>query len=171
MGRWGIYRSLVIMGHHVILCPTHPPELYYREAKTFTKIASASKYPIEGYGNLLLTFRSCREEVLLLLCDVALVTSLSYHVFSLNAAADRGNKYTGTTDGFMVDFITGEKLFFPSVGRLNFLYAYRPNALLTRLPMLPLRLVRCPTTVTPLLTSMISTSPTPMPMRDSCANP
>ena len=29
----------------------------------------------------------------------------------------------------MVDFITGEKLFFTSVGRLNFIYGYRPNAL------------------------------------------
>ena len=29
----------------------------------------------------------------------------------------------------MVDFITGEELFFPSVGRLNFLHTYRPNVL------------------------------------------
>ena len=86
--------------------------IHYREAKTFTKTASACKYPIEGYRDLSLTFRSGRGEVVLLLCDVVLVPSLSYNVFCLNAAADRGNKYTGAIDGVMADFITGEKLFF-----------------------------------------------------------
>ena len=94
------------------------------------KTASGTKYSIEGYGDLPLTFRSGRCEVPLLLRDVAHVTCLSYHLFSLRVAADKRHKYTGKSDGVMGDFITtGEKLFFPSVGRLNFLYAYRPNAL------------------------------------------
>ena len=101
----------------------------YREAKTFMKTASGTKYPIEGYGDLPLTFRSGRGEVPLLLRDIAHVPCLSYNLFSLRVAADKGHKYTGTSDGVMVDFITGERLFFPSVGRINFLYAYRPNAL------------------------------------------
>ena len=102
----------------------------YPEAETFMKTASGTKYPIEGYGDLPLTFRSGRGQVPLLLRDVAYaVPCLSYHLFSLRVAADKGHKYTGTSDGAVADFITGEKPFFPSVGRLNFLYAYRPNAL------------------------------------------
>ena len=95
----------------------------------FGNPVSGTKYPIEGYGDLPLTFRSGRGEVPLLLRDLAHVPCLSYHLFFLRVAADKGHKYTDTSDGVMVDFITGEKLFFSSVGRLNFLYAYRPNAL------------------------------------------
>ena len=64
-----------------------------------------------------------------MLLDVAHVPCLSYRLFSLRVAANKGHIYTGTGDGVVVDFITGEKLFFPSVGRLNFLCAYHPNAL------------------------------------------
>ena len=101
----------------------------YREAKTFMKTASGTKYSIEGYRDLPLTFRSGRGEVPLLLRDTAHVPCLSYQLFSLRVAAGKEHKYTGTSDGVMVDFITGERLFFPSVGRINFLYTYRPNAL------------------------------------------
>ena len=55
------------------------------------------KYPIEGYGDLPLTFRSGRGEVPRLLRDVAHVPCLSYHLFSLRVAADKGHKYTGTS--------------------------------------------------------------------------
>ena len=101
----------------------------YREAKTFMKTASGTKYSIEGYGDRPLTFGSGRGEVPLLLLDVVHVRCLSYHLFSLRVAADEGHTYTGRSDGVMVDFINGEKRFFPSVGRLSFLYAYRPNIL------------------------------------------
>ena len=74
----------------------------YREAKTFMKTASGTKYPIEGYGDLRLTFRSGRGKVLLLLLDVVHVPCLSYHLFSLRVAADEGHKYTGTGDGIMM---------------------------------------------------------------------
>ena len=102
----------------------------YREAKTFMKTASGSKSPIESYADLPLTFRFGRDEVPLLFLDVAHLPCLSYHLFSLEVAAYKGHKYTGRSDGAMVDAITWEKLFFPSVGRLNFFHAYLPNALL-----------------------------------------
>ena len=102
----------------------------YREAKTFMKTARGTKSTIESYADLPLTFRSGRGEVPLLFLDVAHLPCLSYHLFSLEVAAYKGHKYTGTSDGVMVDVITWEKLFFPSVGRLNFLYACLPNALL-----------------------------------------
>ena len=52
----------------------------YREAKTFMKTASGTEYPIEGYGDLPLTFCSGRGEVALLLRDVTHVPCLSYHL-------------------------------------------------------------------------------------------
>ena len=93
------------------------------------RTASGKRYPIEGYYDLPLTFRSSSGEVLLLLCNVAHVPSLSYHLLSLRVAADNGHTYTGNKNGVTVKFKTGETLLFPSVGRLNFLYAYRPGAL------------------------------------------
>ena len=43
----------------------------YRQAKTFMNTVSGTKYSIEEYGDLPLIFRSGRQEVSLLLLDVA----------------------------------------------------------------------------------------------------
>ena len=66
----------------------------YRETQTFMKTASSSKYPIEGYGDLPLTFRSGRGEVPMLFLDVAHVPCLNYDIFSLRIAANKGHTYT-----------------------------------------------------------------------------
>ena len=58
----------------------------YRDAKTFMNTASGTKYPIEGYEDLSLTFRSGKGEVHLLLCDVAYV----------HEGSSRGYSYEGT---------------------------------------------------------------------------
>ncbi|CAM9345652.1 unnamed protein product [Ascophyllum nodosum] len=92
--------------------------IYYREANATMRTASGNRHPIEVYGDLPL-----------LLCNVPNVPSLSYHLLSLRVAADNGHTYAGKINGVTVEFKTGETLFFPSVGRLNFLYAYRPVAL------------------------------------------
>ena len=55
----------------------------YREANATMRTASGKIYPIEGYGDLPLTFRSSSGEVPLFLCNVAHVPSLSYHLLSL----------------------------------------------------------------------------------------
>ena len=111
------------------MCHSSTGITFYREANATMRTASGKRYPIEGYGDLPLTFRSISGEVPLLLCNVAHVPSLSYHLLSLRVAADNGHTYTGNKTGVTVKFKTGETLFFPSVGRLNFLYAYRPGAL------------------------------------------
>ena len=64
-----------------------------------------------------------------LLCNVAHVPNLSYHLLSLRVVADNGHTYTGNKNGVIVKFKICEILFSPSVRRLNFLYAYRPSAL------------------------------------------
>ena len=101
----------------------------YCEANATMRTASGKRYPIEGYGDLLLAFRSSSGEVHMLLCNVAHVPSLSYHLFSLRVAIDNGHTYTGNKNSVTIKFKPGETLFFPSVGRLNVLYAYRPGAL------------------------------------------
>ena len=103
--------------------------LNYRESNAYMRTASGSRYPIEGYGDLPLTFRSSSGNVPLLLRNVAQVPKLNYHLPSLRAVADNGHTYTGTKEGVTVFFFTADTLFFPSVGKLNFLYAYRPGML------------------------------------------
>ena len=101
----------------------------YRESNAYMRTASGSRYPIEGYGDLPLTFRPSSGDVALLLRNVAHVPKPNYHLSSLRAVADNGHTYTGTKEGVTVFFSTGDTLFSPSVGRLNFLYAYRHGML------------------------------------------
>ena len=63
----------------------------YRVSEMSRKTASGTKFPLEGYGDLPLTFRSGRGKGPLLLCNVAHVPFLSCHFFSLRVAADRGH--------------------------------------------------------------------------------
>ena len=76
----------------------------YREAIATMSTASGRRYPIEGYSDLLLTFRSSNGEVLLLLCNVAHAPSVSYHLLSLRVAADDEHTYTGSKKGATVKF-------------------------------------------------------------------
>lgn len=91
--------------------------LNYR-ANVTMRTASGERYPIEGYGNLPLTVRSSSGDIPLL----------------LRVVADKGHLYAGNQDGVTVSFSTGETLFFPSVGRLIFLYAFRPGMLVDKKP-------------------------------------
>ena len=96
----------------------------YRESNAYMRTASGARYPIEGYGDLSLTFRSSSGDVPLLLRNVAHIPSLNFHLLSLRAVADKGHTYTGNHEEITVFFSTGDTLFFSSVGRLNFLCAY-----------------------------------------------
>ena len=97
--------------------------LNYRESNAYMRTASGSRYLIEGYGDLQLTFRSTSGNVPLLLRNVEHVPKLNYHLLSLRAVADNGHTYTGTKEGVTVFFSTGDTLF------ITFLYAYRPGML------------------------------------------
>ena len=99
----------------------------YRKANATMRTARGKRYPIEGYGDLSLTFRSSCGEVPLLLCSVAHVLSLSYHLVSLRVSADNGHTYTGNKNGVTIKFKTGETLFFPSAGMLNFMLCVSPR--------------------------------------------
>ena len=137
-GKWGTNALAWQMGDLPVICDSgaschmsHSSTgmINYREANATMRTASGKRYPIEGYGDLPLIFRSSSGEVPLLLCNVAHVPSFSYHLLSLRVAANNGHTYTANKNGVTVKFKTGETLFFPSAGRLNFLYSYRPGAL------------------------------------------
>ena len=83
------------MGDFPVICNNdalcHMPHsstgmINYGEAYVTMRTVSGKRYPIEGYGELPLTFRSSSGEEPLLLCDVERVPSLSYHL-SLRVAA------------------------------------------------------------------------------------
>ena len=141
----------------------------YRQANATMRTTSGKRYPIEAYGDFPLTFRSSSGEVPLLLCNVAHVPSLSYQLLSLRVAADNGHTYTGNTTGVTVKFKTGETLFFPSVGRLNVLYAYRPGALIDENANALIAPDLSRVIGVPQLASAPSMPLTPMPTREFCA--
>ena len=97
----------------------------YHELNTFMRTASAARYPIEGYGDLPLIFRSNSGDTPMLLRNAAHVPSLKHHLLSLGAGADKFHTCTGNHDGATVLHCTVDTLFFPSIGRIIFLYAYR----------------------------------------------
>ena len=105
------------MGHLPVICDNrascHTSELStgminYRKANATMRTASGKRYPIGGYSDLLLTFRSSSGEVPMLLRNVAHVPSLSYHPISLRVAADNGHTYTGNKNGVTVKIKSGE---------------------------------------------------------------
>ena len=101
----------------------------YHESNVYMRTGSGARYSIEGYADLPLPFRSSSGGISLLLRNVAHVPSINYHLLSLRAVADKGQTYTGNHEGVTVFFSTRDTIFFPSVGRLNFMYAYRPGIL------------------------------------------
>ena len=103
-GKWGTNALVWQMGDVPVICDngascrmshSFTGMINYRKANATMRTASDKRYPIEGHGDLPLTFRSSSGEVPLLLCNVAHVPSLSYHLLSLRVAADNGHTYTG----------------------------------------------------------------------------
>ena len=101
----------------------------YRESNAYMRTASGARYPIKGYGDLSLTFRSSSGYVPLLLRNVAHLPRLNYHLLSLRTVADKDLTCTGNHERVTVFVSTGDTLFFPSVERINFLCAYRTGML------------------------------------------
>ena len=138
-GKWGTNALAWQMGNLPVICDNgtscHMSHSFTgminnSEANATMRAASGKRYPIEGYGDLPFTLRSSTGEMPLLLCNVAHVPSLSYHLLSLRVATYNRHTYTGNKNDVIVKFKTGETLSSPSVGRLKYLYVYRPGALI-----------------------------------------
>jgi len=87
----------------------------YRETNVFIRTASGKIFPVEGHGDLPLTFRYSKGEVSVLLRTVAHVPSLSYHISSLRIAADNWYRCTGTCEGVTLN-VSSDEIMSLSVG-------------------------------------------------------
>ena len=81
--------------------------------------------PIEGIGNLPMSFWSGKDWVQVVLPNVAHVPLLGYNLLSLKRMADRGHKYVCEKNGVTLHLKNGNTLFCPSVRKLNYLYGFR----------------------------------------------
>ena len=87
--------------------------------------ATGDMFDIEGYGSLHLNIRTNGIIHQARLTRVAYVPKISYHLFSLRAAADAGHRYEGTSRGVTVFCKEGGEIIFPPDGQLNDVYASR----------------------------------------------
>ena len=127
LGKWGMV--ICDSGASCHMSYASSEMMNYRESSAYMRTASGARYPIEGYGDLPLTFRSSSLNVPMWLRNVAHVRCLDYHLLSLRVVAGKGHTYTENLEGVAVFFSTGDTLFLPFVGRFNFLYAYCPGML------------------------------------------
>ena len=81
--------------------------------------------PIEGIGNLPMSFWSGKDWVQVVLPNAVHVPLLGYNLLSLKKMADRGHKYVGDKTGVALHLKNGKTLFGPSVGKLNYFSGFR----------------------------------------------
>ena len=97
----------------------------YREGGGVVRIADGRAMPVEGIGNLLVSFWSGKDWVQVDLPNVTHVPLLGYNLLSLKRTADRDHKYVGEKKGVVLHLKNGKTLFGPSVGKLNYLSGFR----------------------------------------------
>ena len=81
--------------------------------------------PIEGIGNLPMSFWSGKDWVQVVLPNVAHVSLLGYNLLSLKRMVDRGHKFVGEKKRLTLHLKNGKTLFGPSVGTLNYFAGFR----------------------------------------------
>ena len=81
--------------------------------------------PMEGIGNLPISFWSGKGWVQIILPNVAHVPLLGYNLLSLKRMADRGHKYVGEKKGVALCLKNAKTLFGPSVEELNYLSGFQ----------------------------------------------
>ena len=89
------------------------------------RIADGRAMPIEGIGNLPMSFWSDKDWVQVVLPNVAHVPLLGYNLLSLKNMADRSHKYVGEKKGVALHLKNGKTLFGPSVRKLNSFCEFR----------------------------------------------
>ena len=97
----------------------------YREGGGVVRIADDRAMPIEGVGNLPMSFWSVKDLVKVILPNVAHVQLLGYKLLSLKRMANRGHRYVGEKKGVTMYLKNGKTLFGPPVGKLNYLSGFR----------------------------------------------
>ena len=97
----------------------------YCEGGGVVRIADGRAMPIEGIGNLPMSFWSGKDWVQVVLPNVTHVPLMGYNLLSLKKMADRRHKYVGKIKGVALHLKNGKTLFGPSVGELNHFSGFR----------------------------------------------
>ena len=89
----------------------------YRECDGVVRVANGVALPIEGVGDILMSFQSDFGETDLQLLNVAFVPLLSHNLLSLKQFTRRaGHSYRGDGDGVTLFCKSGRWFFAPTVG-------------------------------------------------------
>ncbi|CAN0009287.1 unnamed protein product, partial [Sphacelaria rigidula] len=94
-----------------------------------SRCAGGGTYPIVGRGNLSLSLRSDGRDIVLQLKNVDHAPCVRHHLLSLTRMSNAGHTYIGSSDGFRVEFKSGNTLKIPGQHRQLLMYAHRifPN--------------------------------------------
>ena len=107
------------------MTPSADYMINYREGGGIVGIADGRAMPIEGIGNLSMSFWSCKDWVQVVLPNVAHISLLGYNLLSLRRMADRGHKYVGEKKGVALHLKNGKTMFGSSVGKLSYFSGFR----------------------------------------------
>ena len=101
----------------------------YRECDDVARVANDFALPIEGVGNILMSFQSNFGETDLELLNVAFVPLLSHNLLSLKQFTRRaGHSCRGDGDGVTLFCKSGRWFFAPTVGKLDQMRGYRARS-------------------------------------------
>ena len=101
----------------------------YRECDGVVRVANGVALPIEGVGDILMSFQSDFGETDLQLLNVAFVPLLSHNLLSLKQFTRRaGHSYRGDGDGVTLFCKSGRWFFAPTVGKLDRMRGYRARS-------------------------------------------
>ena len=101
----------------------------YREYDGVVCVANGVAVPIEGLGDILMSFQSDFGEPDLQLFNVAFVPLLSHNLLSLKQTTRRaGHSYRGDGDGVALFCKSGRWFFAPTVGKLDQMQEYRARS-------------------------------------------
>ena len=120
-----VERWVADSGCSQFMTPSADYMVNYCEGGGVVRIADGRTMPIEGIGNLPMSFWSGKDWVQVVLPNVAHVPLLGYNLLSLKRMADRDHKYVGEKKGVPLHLKNGKTLFGPSVGKLNCFSGFR----------------------------------------------
>ena len=94
-----VEKSVADSGCSQFLTPSTDHMVNYREDGCIVRTADGRAMPIEGIGNLPMSFWSGKDWVQVVLPNVAHLPLLGYNLLSLKRMVDRGHKYVGEKKG------------------------------------------------------------------------
>ena len=101
----------------------------YRECDGVVRVTNGVDLPIEGVGDIRMSFQSDFGETDLQLLNVAFVPLLSHNLLSLKQFTRRaGHSYRGDDDGVTLFCKSGRWFFAPTVGKLDQMRGYRARS-------------------------------------------